>query len=356
MGAVCSAPEERHPHAQAAQCRHRSIATSHTGSRRAFLVSAAAFLTAPLAAGEPKGRAYRIGVLESIGEQQNARNLDAFRRALRGLGYVEGVSYAIEYRSADGRAERFPDLATELVQLNVDVIVTRGTPAAFAARRATGTIPIVMASSGDPAAEGIVARLPRPGGNVTGFHTMAPPEVAGRRLKFLKEALPGSSRVGVFCNPATHHTPLLVREMEKVARAMAIRLETFEVRGAEDLERSFEAALLRQIDSLVTVEDYLIVTHRTRIVSFAAASRLPAIHGLREFVEAGGLMAYGIDREDLFRRSAVYVHRILEGAYPADLPVEAPTKFELVINLKAAKTLGLTFPPSLLSQADHLID
>jgi putative ABC transport system substrate-binding protein len=325
--------------------------------RRGFIVGGVVALTAPLAAdAQQKGKAYRIGVLEIVGESANAANLTAFRQGLRELGYVEGRNFAIEYRSAEGRPERLRDLASELVRLKVDVMVTRGTPAALAAKQATGTIPIVMASSGDPAAEGIVASLARPGGNVTGLHTMAPPELGGSRLQVLKEMVPGASRVGVLWNPATHYTPLLVRETEKAARAMGIQLQSFEVQAPEDFDRTFEAAVLRQIDALVTVEDYLTFTHRTRIVDFAAISRLPAVHGLREFVNAGGLMAYGTDRQDLFRRSATYVLRILEGARPADLSVEPPTKFELVINLKTVRALGLTIPPSLLARADQVID
>jgi putative ABC transport system substrate-binding protein len=327
-------------------------------SRRAFLCgSIAGILTAPLAAeAQQAGKVYRIGVLEIVGASANAANLTAFREGLRELGYVEGQNFTIEYRSADGRTEQFPDLASELVRLKVDVIVTRGTPAALAAKHATGTIPIVMASSGDPAAEGIVASLARPGGNVTGLHMMAAPQIGGRRLQLLKEMAPGLSRVGVLWNPATHYTPLLMRETERTARAIGVRLQGFEVQGPEDLDRTFDAVVLSQIDALITVEDYLTFTHRTRIVELAAMSRLPAIHGLREFVDAGGLMAYGIERQDLFRRSATYVHKVLNGASPADLAVEPPSKFELVINLKTAKALGLTIPPSLLQRADQVIE
>jgi len=328
--------------------------------RRLFLLtSLAGALAAPLAAeAQQAGKVYRIGVLEVVAAVSNAANLSAFKQGLREHGYIEGQNLVIEYRSADGRAERFSDLANELVQLKVDVIVTRGTPAALAAKQATRTIPIVMALSGDPAAEGIVASLARPGGNVTGLHTMAPPELGGKRLQLLKEMVPSLTRVGVLWNPATHYTPLLVRETAEVASAMGVQLQSFEMREPENFnfERTFEAAALSQIDALITVEDYLTFAYRTRIVDFAAMSRLPAIHGLREFVDAGGLVAYGTDRRDLFRRSATYVHRIFKGASPADLPVEQPTKFELVINLKTAKALGLTIPPSLLLRADHVTE
>jgi putative ABC transport system substrate-binding protein len=301
---------------------------------------------------------YRIGVLETVPAVSNVANLDAFRERLRELGYIEGQNVAIEYRSADGRTERLADLASELVRLNVDVLVTRGTPAALSAKHATATIPIVMASSGEPAAEGIVASLARPGGNVTGFHTMVPAELGRTRLKLLKEAVPGASRVGILWNPADMQTPLLVRETQAVARAMRVELKSLEIHAREGLatfDRAFEAALMDQADAVIVVEDYVTFRFQTRILDFTAMSRLPAIYGLREFVDAGGLMSYGADRRDLFRRTATYVDRILKGARPADLPIEAPTRFELVINLKTAKALGLTIPPSLLQRADHLV-
>ncbi len=301
-------------------------------------------------------KVYRIGVLEMVEAAANADNLDAFRQGLRARGYVEGQHFELEYRSAAGRGERFLDLARELVRLEVDVIVTRGTPAALAAKHVTRTIPIVMASSGDPAAEGIVTNPARPGGNVTGFHTMAPPELGGTRLRLLKEAVPAAARVGILWNSADIQSPLIVRDTERVARAIGVQLESLELARRRDaFDQMFEAALMGQVDALIAVEDYLTVRDRTRIVGFAAMSRLPAIYGLREFVEAGGLMSYGTDRRDLYRRSAVYVHRILEGARVADLPVEPPIRFELAINLKTARALGLTIPPSLLQRADYVV-
>lgn len=323
---------------------------------RLSLAVAVFSLAAPLAIeAQHAGKVYRIGVLEVVGAASNAANLSAFRQGLRELGYVEGQNFMIEYRSADGRAERFLDLAIELVRLKVDVIVTRGEPAALAAKQATATIPIVMASSGDPAVTGIVASLARPGGNVTGFHIMAPPELGGKRLQLLKEAVPGLSRVGILWNPADIYPPLIVRDTERIARAIGIQLTSLEVQRPEAFEQAFEAASLGQIDALIAVEDYLVFTDRSRVVDFAAMSRLPAIYGLREFVDAGGLMSYGTDRRDLFRRCATYIDRILKGARPADLPVERPTKFELAINLKTARALGLTIPSSLLQRADHII-
>jgi putative ABC transport system substrate-binding protein len=212
-----------------------------------------------------------------------------------------------------------------------------------------------MASSGDPVFAGLVASLARPGGNVTGFHVMAPPRLAGRRLQLLKEAMPRLSRVGVLLDPGDVYSRLMMREIERTAHAMGVQLQSVEAPRPADLERAFEAALLDRVDALITVEGVLTVTELTRIVDFAAMSRLPATHGLREFVDAGGLMAYGTDLRDLFRRSAAYVHRILEGARPADLPVQPPARFELAINLKTARALGLTIPPSLLRQADHVV-
>ena len=321
-----------------------------------LLVLVALFAPATPSAEAPQARRlYRIGVLETVDAAANGPNLGAFRERLTELGYVEGHDVVIEYRSADGRSERLPDLATELVRLKVDVIVARGTRAALSAQAATLTIPIVMASSGDPVSEGIVASLARPGGNITGFHVMAPPELGGRRLRLLKEVVPASSRVGVISNSADILSPLIVRETEKVARMLGVQLKHLDVQRPEAFEPAFEAALMDQVDALIAVEDSLTFADRTKIVGFAAMSRLPAVYGLREYVEAGGLMSYGTDRRDLFRRSATYVHRILRGARPSELPIEAPVKFELALNLKTAETLGLTIPPSLLSRADYVV-
>jgi putative ABC transport system substrate-binding protein len=327
--------------------------------RRAFIGTlASGLVAAPLAAEAQKaGKLYRIGVLDSVGLAANQANLDAFRQGLRDLGHVEGQHFVIEYRSAEGRAERFPDLVTELVRLKVDVIVTRGTSAALAARHITETIPIVMASSGDPMFAGLVASLARPGGNVTGLHLGVPPALAGKRLRLLKELIPGLSRVGVFLDSGDVSAHLMMREIEMVAHATGVQLHNLGARRPVGLEQAFETAVLDRVDALIVVEGLLTVADLPRFVGFAAMSRLPAIYGLREFVDAGGLMAYGPDLRDLFRRAATYVHRIiLEGARPADLPVERATKFELVINLKTARALGLTIPPSLLQRADQVIE
>jgi putative tryptophan/tyrosine transport system substrate-binding protein len=307
---------------------------------------------------EPAAKISRIGVLENVEAAANGANLGAFRQGLKDLGFVEGQHFVIEYRSADGRPERLAGLARELVRLEPDILVTRGTPAALSAKHATSTIPIVMATSGEPAAEGVVATLARPGGNVTGFHLLVPAELGGRRLQLLKEAVPSSAHIGVLWNPADMQTPLLVRDTERAARAMRVQLKSVELQtrdGLATFDQAFETTLMGGVDAFIAVEDYLTRTHQRRILDFAAMSRLPAIYGHRDFVDAGGLMSYGADTRDLFRRAAVYVHRILKGTKPGDLPVEPPTRFELAINLKTARTLGLTIPPSLLQRADHIV-
>jgi putative tryptophan/tyrosine transport system substrate-binding protein len=325
--------------------------------RRGFIGAViGGLLAAPLGAkAQRAGTPHRIGVLEVLEAGSNVANLNAFRERLRELGYVEGQNLVIEYRSADSRPERFADLAIELVQLKTEVIVTNGDAAASAARRATRTTPIVMASSFDPVGAGVVASLARPAGNVTGFHFWASPKLGGQRLELLKELVPSVSRVAVLWNSGNIYSHLVVKETEMIASALGIQLQRLDVNRSWDLERAFEAAMLGQVDALMTVDDYLTVTDRVRIVEFAAMSRLPAIYGLREFVDAGGLIAYGTDRRDLFHRSATYVHRILRGTRPADLPVEPPTKFELVVNLKTAKALDLTIPKSVLVRADELV-
>ena len=336
----------------------RRLATHQARINRRRFIGALAggLVTAPLAArAQQAGTAHRIGVLENLEAGANVANLNAFRQRLRELGYVEGQNLVIEHRSADGRPERFPDLAVELVQLKSDVIVTNGDEAASAARRATRTTPIVMASSLDPVGTGVVASLARPGGNVTGFHFWASPKLGGQRLQLLKELVPSLSRVALLWNSGNIYSHLVVKETETVASASGVQLQRLDVNRPWDLERAFEAAMLGQVDALIPVDDYLTVTDRVRIVDFAAMSRLPAIYGLREFVDAGGLIAYGTDRRDLFQRSATYVDRILRGTRPADLPVEAPTKFELIVNLKTAKALGLTVPRTILVRADQII-
>ena len=324
--------------------------------RRTFLAgTGAVLLTAPLAAeAQPAGKVYRIGVLEPTSMALNAANLDAFRQGLRELGYVEGRNMRIEYRSADGRSERFPDLAAELVRLKVDVILTRGTPAVMAAKNATGTIPVVMAASGDPVLSGVVSSLARPGGNVTGLSAVAV-EVSGKRLELIREVAPGVSRVAALFNMSNPNDALQWKEIETAAPSLRVQLQLLDVRKPGDFAGAFDAAVKGRAGALVVGLDALTWANHRPIVDLAAKHRLPAIYGGREFVNAGGLIAYGVSYPHLYHRAANFVDKILKGAKPADLPVEQPSKFELVINLKTAKALGLTIPPSLLQRADEVI-
>jgi putative ABC transport system substrate-binding protein len=322
--------------------------------RRNFISGAVAVLAAPLAAeAQPTGKVYRIGILEAIPAAQNAANLGALRKGMRNLGYVEGRNLIIEYRSADGRAERFPDLASELVRLKVDLIVTRGTPAARAAKNATGTIPVVMATMGDPRA--IVASFARPGGNITGVTTFST-ELTAKRIELLKELIPNLSRVALLHNMGNPAAPPEWEETKTAARSLGLQAELLDVRSQGDLGRAFELAVRQHVDALVIGIDGLTQMHQQTIVDLVAHNRLPAAHPARDFVEAGGLIAYGVNYPDLYFRFASFVDKIFKGAKPADLPVEQPTKFELVINLKTAKALGLTIPPSLLQRADQVIE
>jgi putative ABC transport system substrate-binding protein len=322
--------------------------------RRKFIVGVACgLLASPFATrAQQVGKVYRIGILESIPATQNGANLDALRRGLRDLGYVEGRNLIIEYRSADGSAERFPDLASELVRLKVDMIVTRGTPAAMAAKNATGTIPVVMATMGDPRA--IVASFAHPGGNVTGVTTFST-ELTAKRIELLRELVPKVSRVALLHNMGNPAAPPEWEEIKTAARSLSLRAELLDARSQGDLGRAFELAVRQHVDALVIGADGLLYAHQQTIVDLAARSRLPAAYPAREFVEAGGLIAYAVNFPDLYFRFASFVDKIFKGAKPGDLPVEQPTKFELVINLKTAKALGLAIPQSLLLRADEVI-
>jgi putative ABC transport system substrate-binding protein len=273
---------------------------------------------------------------------------------LRGLGYVEGRNILLEERWADGTSDRLPALAAELVRLNVDVIVTASTPAVQAAQQATKTVPIVMTLVSDPVASGVVASLARPGGNVTGLSLMHP-EVSGKRLALLKEVIPKLSRVAVFWSPSTASYQLVLSETETAARALGVQLQPVEGRGPTDFDSGFSAIARERAGALVVLPDALFRNRQRRILDLAAKSRLPAMYWSRDFVEAGGLMAYGANLPDVFRQAANFVDRILKGAKPGDLPIEQPAKLELVINLKTAQALGLTIPPSLLLRADHVV-
>ena len=322
---------------------------------RAVLALLFAFgvFSAPLIAdGQQAGKVYRIGILETIPAARNAANLDALRKGLRDLGYVEGRNLVIEYRSADGRPERFADLASDLVRLKVDLILTRGTPAARAAKKATETIPTIMATMGDPRA--IVASFAQPGGNITGVTTFST-ELTGKRVELLKQLVPKLSRVGLLHNMGNPAAPPEWDETKAAARSLGLQAELLDVRSEDDLARAFELAARQRVDALMIGMDGLTQLHQQTIVDLVARNRLPAAYGAREFVDAGGLMAYGVSYPDLYLRMASFVDKIFKGAKPSDLPVEQPSKFELVINLKTAKLLGLTVPQSLLLRADQVI-
>jgi len=326
--------------------------------RRAFLAGmGAALLTTPLAAvAQQTGKVARIGYLGPTSPSSSSSLLDAFRQGLRELGWVEGQNIVIDYRFAEGRYDRLPDLAAELVRLKVDLIVASPTPAVVAAKNATETIPIVMLSgSVDPVGLGFIASLARPGGNVTGLSYGVGPEIFSKALELLKETVPKVRRVAILSNPASPIQPLIIREVNVAARSVGVQLQLLEAQGPNEFDGAFAAMAKERVGALLVVADSLFIFHRTRLADLAARSRLPAAYGVREHVEAGGLMSYGPSLRDLFRRGATYVDKILKGAKPADLPVEQPTQFELVINLKTAKALGLTIPQSLLQRADELI-
>jgi putative ABC transport system substrate-binding protein len=303
------------------------------------------------------GKASRIGYLGTSSLSLERHLVDAFRQKLRELGHVEGENIAIEYRWAEGRDDRLPGSAVELVRLQPDVIVTAGTPGTLAAKQATGTIPIVFASSGNPVLGGLVASYARPGGNITGF-TILGPDLEGKRLELLKETVPGLSRVAVLWNPTNPGlTAGYYQQMRAAATALGVTVPAAaEVRRPDDLKNAFAAIGRERPHALFVLADRMLEAHRMQIVNFAAFSRLPGMYPYREYVDAGGLMSYAPSNVELFRRTAIYVDKILKGTKPADLPVEEPTKFELVINLKAARALDLDVSPTLLLRADEVIE
>ncbi len=296
----------------------------------------------------------RIGYLEAVSPSIGAVRSEAFRQGLRELGYVEGKNIVTEYRYAEGKRDRLPALAAELVRLKVDVIVTAGASATRAAKKATSTIPIVMAQDSDPVGKGIVASLARPGGNITGLSTLAP-EISGKQLELLKEIVPKLSRVAVLGTSTRPGNAQTLREVELAAGAFKVEVRYLDVLDPKKIETAFGAARKERVDAVLVLAGRILISHRTQVVELAVKSRLPAIYPFPVYVEAGGLMSYGVRRSDLFRRAATYVDKILKGANPAELPVEQPTKFELVINLKTAKDLGITIPPTLLLQATKVI-
>jgi len=297
----------------------------------------------------------RIGLLSPSSPSGAAPWHQAFRQGLRELGWVEGKNISIEYRYAEGRNDRIPDLAADLVRLKVDIIVATTSTETLAAKKATRAIPIVMASAGDPVAGGLVESLARPGGNITGLTQIAP-ELAGKRLELLKEIAPKLTRVAVLWNPEGTTSPLAWKESQLPVRELGLQLHSMEVRRSNDFAKAFEDAIRARAGAVAVMPDPLFVSNLRRIADLAAKSRMPSIFHLREFADSGGLMTYGVDRSDMFQRAATYVDKILKGAKPGDLPIEQPTKFQLVINMKTAKALGVTIPPSLLLRANHVIE
>jgi putative ABC transport system substrate-binding protein len=312
-------------------------------------------LSVPVVAAQSPVKAARIGVLSGGAASTQAVRWEAFRQGLKEFGYVEGRNIVIEYRYAEGKPERLPTLAAELVRLKVDLILSAGEQGVRAAKQASQTIPIVVALAGDLVGPGYVASLARPGGNITGQTTLVS-ELSAKRLELLKTAFPKVSRVAILWNPTNAANVAAFKETEVAARALRIQLLPLDVRRADDFAGAFPAALRARADALIAVGDTLLLTHRARIADFAAKNRLPAMYGNEDFMDAGGLMFYGPNVADMYRRAATYVDKILKGAKPGALPVEQPTKLEFVINLKTAKALGLTIPPSILSRADRVIE
>lgn len=324
-------------------------------NRRAFLAAVTSLLVVPLAAeAQPTGKVYVIGMLETRSIVLNAANIDAFRQGLRELGYKEGQNLEIVYRSSDGRDERFPGLASELVKLKVDLILTRGTPAALAAKSATRTIPVVMAASGDPVGTGIVASLARPGGNVTGLSSGIS-ESYPKRIELLGELLPKLKRIAAIFNMGNRSIPPQWSIVQASARSLSIEAQLLDIRRPEDLPGAFDAAAKQRAEALVVGLDGVTQANLRPIAEFAAKQRLPSIYPAKDYAHAGGLMTYGSSDFHMYHRAATFVHKIFQGATPADLPVEQPTKWEFLINLKTARTLGLTIPQSLLVRADQVI-
>jgi putative ABC transport system substrate-binding protein len=319
-----------------------------------FLLTVLLFAVSPSAAQEPD-KISKIGFLAVVSLSTLTPRTEALRQGLRDLGYVEGKNVFIEWRSAEGNPDRMPTLVAELVHLKVDVIVTAGSTATRFAKAATVTIPIVMAQDGDPVANGFVASLARPGGNITGLSTLSP-ELSGKRLELLKEIIPKLSRVAVFATSTNAEDAKALEEIKLAAGAMKLQLQYLDVLTAKDVDPGFRAATKARANAVLwTVSGSVTRAYRTQVVELAIKNRLPTIYSSAEWVEAGGLMTYGVSYADMYRRAAMYVDKILKGAKPADLPVEQPTKFEFIINLKTAKQIGLTIPPNVLVRADKVI-
>jgi putative ABC transport system substrate-binding protein len=322
-----------------------------------FATAAALLLLAPplTAEAQQAGKVYRVGFLWHSWSTATSQFVAAFRQGLRELAWVEGQNIVVEDRWGESRSDRLHDLAAELVRLRVDVLVASGAPATRAAKEATTTIPIVSVGVQDPVALGAVQSLARPGGNITGLTLTGGLAIAGKQLELLKETVPGVSRVAVLWNPTNPMLLQQLRDTKIAARSLNVELQPVEARSPDEFDRAFSRIMRGRVEALLVSADAMFGAQGTPLAHLAARNRLPAMYGLRRNVEAGGLMAYGANELDLFRRAATYVDRILKGAQPADLPMEQPTRFELVINLKAAKALGLTIPPSLLLRADHVV-
>ena len=316
---------------------------------------ATVFLTTVSSAGaQQTAKIPRIGVLYNLSTSTASARIEAFRQGLRELGYVEGKNIVIEWRYAEGKLDRLPALAAERVRLKVDVIVTSASGETRAAKEATSTFPIVMTNDSDPVANGFVASLARPGGNITGLSTLAP-ELSGKRLELLKEIVPKLSRVAVLGTSTSPGNAQMLKEVEPAAKAFGVKLQYVDVLSTKDIDAAFRAASKGRADAILVLSSSVLTSQRTQVIELAIKSRLPASYPRQEFVEAGGLMTYGPNNNDLSRRAATYVDKILKGRKPADLPVEQPMKFEFIINLKAAKQIGLTIPPNVLVRANKVI-
>jgi putative ABC transport system substrate-binding protein len=324
--------------------------------RRAFIALLGGAAAWPLVARAQQAELVRrIGILETLSAALNDANLSAFQDGMRKLGYIEGRNLVIEYRSADGHNERFPELAAELVGLKIDLIVTRGTPAALAAKHATGTIPIVMAASGGPVGTGVVASLAQPAGNITGLSTIGS-DLYGKRIELLKEMIPGTAEIAAFLNMSNPVSPPNWKEIQTAAQSLGLPSRLLDVRTVDDIDRAFDAVSRESGMALVIGLDNITQNYRNVIAGLASKYRMPTMNPSREFVDAGGLISYGVSYPDLYRRATIYVDKIFKGASPSDLPIEQPTKLELAINLKTAKALSLEIPPMLLARADEVIE
>ena len=326
-------------------------------SRRAVLALGIALVGAPFAAAaqDLRGKPARIGRLSPLSAQTDRRNLEAFRKGMRDLGWVEGQHYSIETRFADGRPERLRELAAQLVRERVDLILTGSHPGAVAAKQATSTIPIVMVTTGDPVGGGIVASLAHPGGNLTGLTALGQ-VLNAKRLELLREAVPDATRVAVLANPASPYTAPFLKERDSASRALGFQLRVHEADAPEKLERAVAAMASERAEALLVLTDVMFIDQRRRIVELVNKSRLPAVYGEREFVAVGGLMFYGASLVGMYQRAATFADRILKGAKPADLPVEQPTTLELALNLRTAKSIGITIPATILARADHVME